>query len=115
MSEFGPALFIKRKDTKEIKKEEQERLLKEVSNISKELNLKDPDGEDVAPEFYDYNEYEDDSVSFLFFSSFEWGMMPPEIQEEEEKENRKEILQIGNHLDNSHPDTYEYQCYYVEN
>ena len=115
MSEYGPALFIKRKDEKEILQKEQDMLLKLVTEISKKLEIKDEDDAIVSPEFYDYDGYEEKSVAFLMFSSVAWGMMPEDIQKDQSEVDEKEMLKIGKEIDKKIPNTYSYKCYYVEN
>lgn len=114
MSEFGPAFFIKRKDGNEISKEEQEELLKVATKIAQELKIEDNDGNLATPEFYDYDNYEDKSVSFVMFYDSFWREMPEEIQRDTEEVDSRNILKVGGKIDELFPDTYEYQSYYVE-
>lgn len=114
MSTYGPAFFIKRKDKKHIEETKQKELLKHITDIAQKLQIKNDEGKSVHPQLYDYDGYEEKSVSFLIHSSILFIMMPEEVQEETEKEDEKEILKIGAALDKLFPSLYEYRCYYVE-
>ncbi len=114
MSQYGPAFFIKRKDGEEISEKEQKELLELVNKVVKDLEIKDDDGDIVSPEFYDYGDYEEKSASFLIYSSAIFAMMPEEVQNETEESDAKKILKIGEEIDKVIPDTYSYDCYYVE-
>ncbi len=114
MSAYGPAFFIKRKDKKEIKKSEQEGLLKLVSKIAADLKIKDDEDNIVKPEFYDYDGYENKAISFVMFASYTYAMMPEHIQDDESEVDGETMLKIGEEINKLKPNTYEYQSYYVE-
>jgi hypothetical protein len=114
MSEYGPAFFIKRKNGQALSTEEQKVLLEQVASIAEALALKDPDGDSVEPEFYDYDNYEPKAVAFLLFYDSSWEHLPPDIQQDTEAETAEELRPIGQRLDAVFPGTYAYQCYYVE-
>lgn len=70
--------------------------------------------EPVSPWQYDYDGYEDKSVSFVLWSNHVFGGAPPFIQEDFHKKARKLAMKIGKWIDEKKPDTYEYDGYYVE-
>lgn len=115
MSNYGPALFIKRKDENEIPKKEQSMLLKLVTELCEKHDIRDDANNSVSPEFYDYDGYEKNSVSFLIYSSMAWGMMPEEAQQDQSEMDQIEMLKIEKGIDEEIPDTYSFQSYHVEN
>ena len=114
MSDYGPALFIKRIDEKGIEKNEQDDLLNLVSEICKLIKIKDEDKNIASPEFYDYNNYEEKSLSLLIFVSDSYGMMPEDIQADQQEVDANRLLKIGKEIDKKFPKTYSYNSYYVE-
>lgn len=91
------------------------RLLNHVNEIVSELKLTDIEGNAVNPEFYDYNGYEQKTLSYLIYSHHVLGMMPEEVREEQQEVDKEEALKIGEELDKLFLNTYEYDCYHVEN
>jgi len=116
MSEFGPAYFIKRKDGKEIGKKEQKTLLEALTEISQELDLKASFDEEIPmkPFFYDYDSYEEKSVSFVMYCLSIFKQMPTEVMEDYQEEDEKVLKKVDKEMDKKFPDTYTYQSYYVE-
>lgn len=114
MSEFGIAIFIKRNDEKEIDKEEQKKLFSLVVEASKKLKIKDEEKKNASPVFYDYDGYEEKSVSFVIYTSEEWGYLPEDLQEDLSEMSEKKVLKIGKEMELKTPGVYTYQSYFVE-
>lgn len=114
MSAYGPALFIKRKDGKEIPEKEQKDLLTLVKKSAKELKIKDEDDKLASPSIYDYGEYEQNSLAILMFSSEFWAQMSEQIKKDYELMDKNKMFKIGKLIDKKIPDTYQYDSYYVE-
>ncbi len=114
MSAYGPVLFVSRKDDEEIPASEQKDLLKLVKVAAKKLEPKDDDGEPVAPETYDYDEYEEGALGVLIYSSDVYGDMPEEVQADEDEAWATMGAQLGEEIERQAPGRYRFTCYAVE-
>lgn len=115
MSAYGPAVFCKRVDEKELSANEQDEIEALVEEACEDLEVVDDwEEEPVSPWRYDYDGYEQRSVSFVLWSNHVFGGAPPFIQEDFHKKARKLAIEIGKWIDEKKPDTYEYDGYYVE-
>ena len=114
MSEYGPALFIKRKDGKPLDEQEQTELLAQVVEHAKQLQLKDEDDNAVELTVYGYDDIEPLSLGVLLFASFTYGMMDEEIRQDVEADDKRRILKIGKRIEKDQPGAYAFDSYYVE-
>jgi hypothetical protein len=115
VSAFGPALFVRRLDKKELDDEEQERILELVCRAAEALRVKDDEDEPVEPNRYDCSEMESGALGVLLYSSYVYRQMPDEIRADQD-ENWAELGQtIGREIERAVPNTYSFDCYAVEN
>jgi hypothetical protein len=114
MSAYGPAVFIARLDGGELSDAEQQRLVASVTAAATALALQDDDGEPVSPRHYDYGEYEAKHVGVLIYSSYAYGEMPEEVQEGEDEAWQELGQKIAAAIETTHPTTYSFKCYAVE-
>ena len=117
MSEYGPALFIVRKDKQEIPPAEQKTLIALVKAAAKTLKIQDDSelqDKPVKPRFYNYGTYEKGGVGVLLFASYVYSEMPEEVREVENNFWQKEGKKIGKEIEKAHPKVYTFKCYYVE-
>ena len=115
MSEYGPAIFCKRKDGEPLTSGEQERLLKQVKKACSELKIVDNmDRAPAAPREYDYDGYEANAVSFVLWSDCAFGVAPEPVQEDFHQDAKDLSERIGAHIERGAPKTYAFDGYYVE-
>ena len=111
MSAFGPALFARRLDKKEIGQEEADALLELVRRAADDLRLKDDGDDPVEPRRC---EGEPGAVGVLIYSSYAYLGMPEEIRADQD-ESWKELGQkIVREIERALPNTYSFDCYTVE-
>ena len=114
MSEYGPAIFVKRSDGAELSDDEQGKLLKLVSEACVELGIVDDmNKEAVAPWKYDYDGYEDKAVSFVLWSNYAFGGAPQPVMDDFHANAASMAKKIGKVITASHPG-YAFDGYYVE-
>jgi hypothetical protein len=117
MSAYGPALFISRKDKKELDPKEQEKLVSLVKAAAKKLKLKDDEDNAIKPSFYNYGDYEKGGVGVLLYSSYIYSMMPKEVQEDEDNAWKSIGVKLGKEIEKAHAASagvYKFVCYFVE-
>lgn len=115
MSEYGPAVFCRRSDGKELSKDEQSLLLELVTDACAQLGIVDDmDDEPVSPSKYDYDGYESKAVSFVLWANYAFAGAPEEVMEDFHANAASLAKKIGKLIAKKHPKTYAFDGYYVE-
>jgi hypothetical protein len=114
VSEYGPALFVRRVDGAHLSEEEQAAVLELVRHACGGLTLLGPEGAPAEPVIYDHNGYEEHAVGILLYSSFVYQEMPEEVQAEEEDGWKRDGDLLAAEIERQRPGVYTFACYGVE-
>jgi len=116
MSDYGPAVFVSRRDGADLSEQEQATVLQLVCSACRTLDLTDDDDEPVKPSVYCYDEegYEAGALGILLYSSGLYGALPEEIQADEEQSWEETGARIAAEIEKQRPGRYAFVCYGVE-
>jgi hypothetical protein len=114
VSEYGPALFVSRKDRAALPEDERAAVLRHVRAACRRVRLTDGEGRRAEPELYDYDGYEPGALGILLHSSFLYGEMPEELQADEEAGWEKDGARVAAAVEQHVPGVYQFVCYGVE-
>ncbi len=114
MSDYGPALFVSRKDGAGLSESEQETIFQLVRSAVGALRLKDEEDEPADPSVYDYDGYEKGALGILLYSGYSYGLMPDEIQQDQGRQWAREAARVGVAIEKQAPGVYAFVGYGVE-
>ena len=114
MSEYGPATFVSRRDGHELSPDERATILDIVRSACRTLEITDDDGDPVTPAIYDYDGYEPRALGILLHASSIYGLMPEEVQADEQARWEADGVRLAAEVEERAPGTYGCVSYVVE-
>ncbi|MFG2039923.1 hypothetical protein [Dactylosporangium sp. NPDC048998] len=105
---------MSRKDGAAVSEDERETILQLVRSAVGRLRLKNDRREPADPRVYDYDGYEKGALGILLYSGYSYGLMPEEVQKDQDEAWANEGARVGAEIEQLIPGVYAFVGYGVE-
>ncbi|WP_437278306.1 hypothetical protein WME90_44990 [Sorangium sp. So ce375] len=114
MSAFGPALFVRRTDGRDLDEREQQAIVEMVHRATRKLGVTDEHDEAIEPRRHDYGETEAGALCVLLYSSYNYYGMPEEVMADQDETWKELGMKVAREVEAAAPGAYRFDCYTIE-